>query len=94
MLGFRFLVAVAVNLTAITGAVPLGRRAPIASDQVVPFPQLVPSGSTGQFYLAYQPFLVVSNGCVPFPAVDSAGNTKSVLSDIPAEIRTCILLTA
>lgn len=91
MLGVRHLLVVAVNLAAITGAVPLDRRAPIASDQVVPFTQLIPSGSTGQLYLAYQPFLLVSNGCVPFPAVDSVGNTKSVIS---AVIQTCILLTA
>lgn len=40
------------------------------------FPQTVPSGTTGKVYLAYQPALYVENGCVPFPAVDSKGNTK------------------
>lgn len=79
----RALLAATVTLswaaTIFTAALPVvDRRAPIASDQVVSFTQLVPSGSTGQLYLAYQPLLKVTNGCVPFPAVDSVGNTKLV----------------
>lgn len=69
-------VTAALGLAAITEAVPLDPRASIAHNAVASFPQLVPSGSTGQTYLAYQPLLAVSNGCVPFPGVDSAGNTK------------------
>jgi hypothetical protein len=42
----------------------------------VGFSQTVPSGTTGEVYLAYQPDLYVVNGCVPFPAVDASGNTK------------------
>lgn len=78
----RSLLAAVVALTwaTLTIALPLDRRAPIASDQVVPFAQLVPSGSTGSLYLAYQPLLKVTNGCVPFPAVDAAGNTKLVVA--------------
>jgi hypothetical protein len=56
-------------------AAPLERRALINHDAVVGFPQTVPSGTRGSLYLKYKPFLQVSNGCVPFPAVDSAGNT-------------------
>jgi hypothetical protein len=51
-------------------------RASIDSNAVVGFPQTVPSGTTGKVYLAYQPYLKVVNGCVPFPAVDAQGNTK------------------
>jgi hypothetical protein len=51
-------------------------RASIDSDAVVGFAQTVPSGTTGEVYLAYQPYLKVVNGCVPFPAVDAEGNTK------------------
>ncbi|PVH95809.1 necrosis-and ethylene-inducing protein-like protein 1 precursor [Periconia macrospinosa] len=58
-------------------ALPSGleRRGTIAHDAVVGFPQTVPSGLTGQLMLKYKPWLKVFNGCVPFPAVDAAGNT-------------------
>lgn len=54
----------------------LHKRAIIDHDAVVGFPETVPSGATGDLYEAYQPFLDVVNGCVPFPAVDAEGNTK------------------
>lgn len=60
--------------TCVLGA-PLERRAVIAHDAVVGFPETVPSGTAGTLYLKYKPFLKVFNGCVPFPAVDAAGNT-------------------
>lgn len=53
----------------------LSKRAVIAHDAVVGFPQTVPSGTTGTLMLKYKPWLKVFNGCVPFPAVDAAGNT-------------------
>jgi hypothetical protein len=63
-------------LCAITSlAAPLERRAVINHDAVVGFPQTVPSGTLGSLYLKYKPFLQVSSGCVPFPAVDGSGNT-------------------
>ncbi|KAF7596123.1 hypothetical protein BBP40_003385 [Aspergillus hancockii] len=55
-------------------------RASIDHDAVVGFSQTVPSGTTGEVYLAYQPYLKVVNGCVPFPAVDAAGNTNAGLA--------------
>jgi hypothetical protein len=63
-------------LGAIASANPLSRRGTIASDEIVGFDQTVPSGITGEVYLAYQPYLYVVNGCVPFPAVDADGDTK------------------
>lgn len=69
------LATVAVNATPMT----LQSRASIASDAVVGFAETVPSGTVGTVYEAYQPYLYVVNGCVPFPAVDASGNTKSVL---------------
>lgn len=54
----------------------LSRRGTIGSDEIVGFAQTVPSGTVGDVYLAYQPYLDVVNGCVPFPAVDAAGDTK------------------
>lgn len=59
---------------------PLERRGTIASDEIVGFAQAVPSNITGEVYLAYQPYLYVVNGCVPFPAVDAEGDTKYVFS--------------
>ncbi|KAE8374208.1 necrosis inducing protein [Aspergillus bertholletiae] len=55
-------------------------RASIDHDAVVGFDQTVPSGTTGDVYLAYQPDLYVVNGCVPFPAVDAEGNTNAGLA--------------
>lgn len=60
---------------AIVGGSPFRPRAVINHDAVVGFPETVPTGITGELYLKYKPFLKVFNGCVPFPAVDAAGNT-------------------
>ncbi|RJE18417.1 NPP1 domain protein [Aspergillus sclerotialis] len=54
-------------------------RASIDSDKVIGFNTTVPEGVTGDIYQAYQPHLYVMNGCVPFPAVDAAGNTNAGL---------------
>jgi hypothetical protein len=70
------LVLTATSVTALPFG--LGRRAVIAHDAVVGFPQTVPSGIVGTLMLKYKPFLEVYNGCVPFPAVDAAGNTGFV----------------
>ncbi|KAJ3045439.1 hypothetical protein HDV00_010309 [Rhizophlyctis rosea] len=43
-------------LAAIGNASPLTKRAVIAHDAVVGFPQTVPSGTTGSVYLAYKPY--------------------------------------
>ncbi|CAO2649973.1 Nn.00g012650.m01.CDS01 [Neocucurbitaria sp. VM-36] len=58
----------------------LQSRAVINHDAVVGFPQTVPSGIAGTLYLKYKPFLQVFNGCVPFPAVNAAGDTGYVFS--------------
>ncbi|KAI1850609.1 hypothetical protein JX265_004319 [Neoarthrinium moseri] len=61
-------------------AAPLQPRAVINHDAVVGFAQAVPSGSLGSALLKYKPWLKVVNGCVPFPAVDAAGNTGGGLA--------------
>lgn len=61
---------------AVANPVQLHQRGTIGSDDIVGFSQTVPSGTEGSLYLAYQPYLYVVNGCVPFPAVDAAGDTK------------------
>ncbi|KAJ5652944.1 hypothetical protein N7507_010370 [Penicillium longicatenatum] len=76
-------------LGAIASANPLSRRGTIASDEIVGFDQTVPSGITGEVYLAYQPYLYVVNGCVPFPAVDADGDTNAGLSPTGASDGDC-----
>jgi len=61
--------------TSLAAPAPLERRDVINHDAVVGFPETVPSGTLGSLYLKYKPFLQVSGGCVPFPAVDGSGNT-------------------
>ncbi|KAL4804134.1 necrosis inducing protein-domain-containing protein [Aspergillus unguis] len=75
-------------LAAVAAAVPfpnpfpglLNARDEIDHDAVVGFETTVPTGTVGDQYLAYQPYLYVVNGCVPFPAVDAEGNTNAGLS--------------
>ncbi|KAL2812710.1 NPP1 domain protein [Aspergillus granulosus] len=66
--------------TTITGTTPLISRDVIGHDAVVGFPETVPDSTLGQLYLAYQPYLYVESGCVPFPAVDAEGNTSGGLA--------------
>ena len=70
------ILALSLLATALVNASPFWRRGTIASDEIVGFPETVPSGTVGEVYEAYQPYLYVVNGCVPFPAVDAEGNTK------------------
>lgn len=50
-------------------------RSVISHDAVVGFAETVPATTEGDLMLKYKPYLKVFNGCVPFPAVDSDGNT-------------------
>jgi hypothetical protein len=77
---FKMLVNLPFQLLAAATAVsafPLNLfgRAVINHDAVVGFPQTIPSGLAGQLYLKYKPYLEVYNGCVPFAAVNAAGDT-------------------
>ncbi|KAL1651086.1 hypothetical protein SLS61_005604 [Didymella pomorum] len=67
------LLAAATCISALPTSVE--KRAVINHDAVVGFAQAVPSGTVGTLMLKYKPYLKVFNGCVPFPAVDAAGNT-------------------
>ncbi|KAF1837137.1 NPP1-domain-containing protein [Decorospora gaudefroyi] len=58
----------------------LNSRAVIPHDAVVGFTQAVPSGIEGTLMLKYKPYLDVFNGCVPFPAVNAAGDTSGGLN--------------
>lgn len=66
--------------STLSAAVNLKTRAVIAHDAVVGFDEAVPATVEGDLMLAYKPYLKVFNGCVPFPAVDADGNTRSVHS--------------
>ncbi|KAF6803917.1 necrosis inducing protein [Colletotrichum musicola] len=76
---FRLATWLAAAASTISAA-PLQPRAVINHDAVVGFPETVPSGTVGNLYLKYKPYLKVFNGCVPFPAVNSAGDTSGGLS--------------
>ncbi|PKS11769.1 hypothetical protein jhhlp_001062 [Lomentospora prolificans] len=70
-------------LAAISGVatgMPVEKRAVIAHDAVVGFSETVPTGTVGELYLKYKPYLKVFNGCVPFPAVAADGDTSGGLS--------------
>ncbi|KAL6399511.1 necrosis- and ethylene-inducing protein 2 precursor [Ilyonectria robusta] len=68
---------------------PLGSRAVIPHTAVVGFPESVPTGIVGQVYEAYKPYLDVTSGCVPYPAVDAEGNTSGGLKNAGAENGDC-----
>lgn len=69
------IILLATTASAFPNPLSLVSRAVIAHDAVQGFPQTVPGGLTGTLMLKYKPYLKVSNGCVPFPAVDANGNT-------------------
>jgi ABC-type Fe3+-hydroxamate transport system substrate-binding protein len=73
------LTTVAVNVSASPTPAQLQERGTISNADIVGFAQTVPDDTEGTLYLAYQPYLYVVNGCVPFPGVDAAGDTKYVL---------------
>lgn len=70
------LILITPVLAALVSAAAVQPRGTVGSDKIVGFPETVPAGTAGSVYKAYQPLLFIVNGCVPFPAVDSAGNTK------------------
>ncbi|KAF2748289.1 NPP1-domain-containing protein [Sporormia fimetaria CBS 119925] len=78
---FGYLLVGLVFATSRVSASPLhlGRRAVINHDTVTSFPQTVPAGVEGSLMLKYKPWLEVYNGCVPFPAVNAAGDTSGGL---------------
>jgi hypothetical protein len=82
---FQFLAVGTTLVCSYGAAAPLAvsRRAIINHDAVIGFPQTVPSGIVGTLMLKYKPFLEVYNGCVPFPAVNSAGDTGYVVFHAP-----------
>lgn len=55
---------------------PLEARSVISHDAVVGFTEAVPDTVAGALMLKYKPKLKVTNGCVPFPAVDAEGSTR------------------
>ncbi|CAL3973313.1 unnamed protein product [Diplocarpon coronariae] len=82
-----------VVVAAVHGS-PLERRGTVPSNQIVGLPEAVPNNVTGELYKAYQPFLQVQGGCVPFPAVDANGNTKYAPSAPPFLWRRVLISTS
>lgn len=70
------LLGLALAANAVIAAPTLSeKRSSLSHDAVVGFAETVPDTAEGALMLTYKPLLKVFNGCVPFPAVDSAGNT-------------------
>lgn len=83
MAPLSYLFQILLVSAAAVNAKALQRRGTVPNDQIVGLTSAVPAGTLGSVYQAYQPYLDVYNGCVPFPAVDSNGNTKYVLPSHP-----------
>lgn len=78
MMFSRFaLLSIALAARAVIAApvAAIQARDVIGHADVVGFVETVPATTVGSLMLKYKPLLKVSNGCVPFPAVDAAGNT-------------------
>ncbi|KAF8867396.1 putative NPP1 domain protein [Acephala macrosclerotiorum] len=86
---FGLLATAAVNASPVQNSTPIEKRGTIASDEIVGFAEAVPSGTVGTAYETYQPYLYVVNGCVPFPAVDAAGDTNAGLKPTGATNGDC-----
>lgn len=70
----------ALTLLASLNFIPVASAAVIGHDQVVGFTEVTPTTTTQIAAKLFQPTLKVTNGCVPFPAVDAQGNTSGGLS--------------
>ncbi|PYI11888.1 NPP1 domain protein [Aspergillus sclerotiicarbonarius CBS 121057] len=79
-MSFRTLLLAASTIALAQANPRVHSRDWIASSAIVGLDQTVPDDATGDLYLAYQPYLKVVNGCVPFPGVDAEGNTDAGLS--------------
>lgn len=71
---------VALTLLASLNFVPVASAAVIGHDQVVGFTEVTPTTTTQIAAKLFQPTLKVTNGCLPFPAIDAQGNTSGGLS--------------
>lgn len=66
-----------VALLSLVSASPLvTREERIPHKDVVPLDEALVGGAYGKAYKKFQPYLTVSTGCVPFPAVDKDGRLR------------------
>lgn len=72
---------VALAAPSRTDSSAVARRSDIAHDEVVGFSETVADNTEGDLMLQWKPYLYVVDGCVPFPAVDAEGDTRSVLKE-------------
>ncbi|QSZ35401.1 hypothetical protein DSL72_008271 [Monilinia vaccinii-corymbosi] len=71
----------AFNAFSSVSAAPIEDRAVIDHDAVVPFLETIPNDRMGITLKKFQPFVAISSGCQPYPAVDKDGNTSGGLQD-------------
>jgi hypothetical protein len=82
MVVFSKLVQLSMVAAAIACTIPaefrslMRRTTVLGYDEIVGLAQAVPDTTVGTLYTAYQPYLKIVNGCVPFPAVDAAGDVR------------------
>ncbi|KAK7952265.1 uncharacterized protein PG986_007993 [Apiospora aurea] len=72
---------------------PIQQRDPIGNGDIVGLPESVPSGTAGELYLKYKPYLLRDSGCVPYPAVDAQGNTNEGLEPKGSPSADCLVST-
>lgn len=75
-----FTVALVFSLAASVNVVPTASAAVIDHDKVEGFSEVTATTTTQKAAKLFQPTLKVTNGCVPFPAVDAKGNTSGGLA--------------
>lgn len=73
-----FVMSAALAAPSRTHSAPVAKRSDISSSEVVGFDTTVADDTEGDLMLKWQPYLYVVDGCVPFPAVDAEGDTRSV----------------
>jgi hypothetical protein len=81
MLTFTRLVDILAIVTAVNRRT-LRSHAILPPNQIVGLAPTAPNDMTGTLYQAYQPYLDVINGCVPFPVVDINCNAKYYLLSV------------
>ncbi|BAB04114.1 NPP1 family protein [Halalkalibacterium halodurans] len=76
----RFVIGFLLSILASISLVSPANAAVIDHDKVVGFEEVTPTTITQKVAKRFQPYLTVSTGCVPFPAVDADGNTSGGLA--------------
>lgn len=86
------LAAHAVMAAPASATADIQKREVLAYDAIVGFNETVPATAEGALMIKYKPLLKVIGGCVPFPAVDAAGNVGYASLEIGRHACSCTQL--